>query len=44
MAGSREPRRGTEIRQFIGRRGRFRRQLRMYGEGEKDTDERKRSW
>lgn len=43
MAGSKEPRRGTETRQLLGgRRGRFRRQLRMYGEGEKDRDEREK--
>lgn len=43
MADSKEPRRGTESRQLlVGRRGSFRRELRTYGEGEEDKDEREK--
>lgn len=43
VAGSREPRRGTESRQLLlGRRGSFRRELRTYGEGEKGMDDREK--
>lgn len=43
MADSREPRTGTKSRQLlVGRRGSFRRELRTYGEGEEDKDEREK--